>query len=119
LALYYPRECNVDLIGYADADYAGFLVDRKNISGMAHFLRPYVVSWATKKQQSAAMSIAEAEYVIATSCCAQLLMLTMQASWLIEKAPQVWLIFLDHVWYIGQPRNNTLLPCPQQKLNIL
>jgi len=43
----------------------------------------------------------------------------MQVSWLIEKAAQVWLIFLDPVWYLGQPRNNTQLPCPQQKLNML
>jgi len=27
LALWYPRGCNFDLVGYADADYAGFLVD--------------------------------------------------------------------------------------------
>ena len=26
LALWYPKRCNFDLIGYADADYAGFLV---------------------------------------------------------------------------------------------
>ena len=49
LALWYPRGCNFDLIGYADADYAGFLVDRKSTSGMAHFLGPCLVSWATKK----------------------------------------------------------------------
>ena len=29
LALWYPKGCNFDLIGYADADYTGFLVDRK------------------------------------------------------------------------------------------
>ena len=48
-----------------------------------------------------------------------MLMLTMQASWLIEKAPQVWLTSLDPIWYIGQPKNNTQLSCPQQKLNML
>ena len=37
LALWYPKGCNFDLVGYADADYAGFLVDRKSTSGMAHF----------------------------------------------------------------------------------
>jgi len=26
-----------------------------------------------------------------------------------ETTPQVWLTFLDPVWYLGQPRNNTLL----------
>jgi len=49
LALWYPRGCNVDLVGYVDADYAGFLVDRNSTSGMAHFLGPYLVSWVTKK----------------------------------------------------------------------
>ena len=30
LALWYPRGCNFDLVGYADVNYAGFLVDRKS-----------------------------------------------------------------------------------------
>ena len=45
LALWYPKGCNFDLVGYADADYAGFLVDRKSTSGMNHFLGPCLVSW--------------------------------------------------------------------------
>jgi len=73
LALWYPRGCNFNLVGCADADYAGFLVDRKSISSMAHFLGPYLVSWAIKKQHSVVMSTAEAEYVAPASCCAQLL----------------------------------------------
>ena len=67
LALWYPKGCNFDLVGYADTDYAGFMVDRKSTSGMAHFLGPCLVSWATKKQHSVAMSTAEAEYVVAAS----------------------------------------------------
>ena len=73
LALWYLRGCNFDLIGYAEADYAGFLVDRKSTSGMATFLGPCLVSWSTKKQHSVAMSTTEDEYVAAASCCAQLL----------------------------------------------
>jgi len=45
-------------------------------------------------------------------------MLIMLDSWLMEKAHQVWLIFLDPVWSLGQPRHNTSLPCPQQKPNM-
>ena len=56
------------LVGYADADYTGFLVDRKSTSSMAHFLGPCLVYWATKKQRSVAMSITEVEYVAAASC---------------------------------------------------
>ncbi|XP_070022778.1 uncharacterized protein [Nicotiana sylvestris] len=52
---------------------ARFLVDRKSTSGMAHLLGSCLVSWATKKQNFVALSTAEAEYVVAASCCAQLL----------------------------------------------
>jgi len=44
LALWYPRGCNFDLVGCADADYVGFLVDKKSTLGMAHFLGPCLVS---------------------------------------------------------------------------
>ncbi|XP_070027772.1 secreted RxLR effector protein 161-like [Nicotiana sylvestris] len=73
LCLWYPKGSNFNLVGYADADYAGFLVDRKSTSGMAHFLGSCLVSWDTKKQNSVALSNAKAEYVAAASCCAQLL----------------------------------------------
>ena len=45
---------------------------------MAHFLGPCLVSWATKEQHSIAMSTAEADYVAAASCCAQLLWIKQQ-----------------------------------------
>ncbi|XP_070014149.1 secreted RxLR effector protein 161-like [Nicotiana sylvestris] len=70
LCLWYPKGSNFNLVGYVDADYAGFLVDRKSTSGMAHFLGSCLVSWATKKQNSMALSTAEAEYVVTASCCA-------------------------------------------------
>ncbi|XP_070049352.1 uncharacterized mitochondrial protein AtMg00810-like [Nicotiana tomentosiformis] len=61
---------NFDLVGYVDADYAGFHVDRKITSGTTHFLGPFLVSWGTKKQNSVALFTAEAKYVAAASCCA-------------------------------------------------
>jgi len=44
LILWYPKGCNFDFVGYADVDYAGFLVDRKSTSGVAYFLEPCLVS---------------------------------------------------------------------------
>ncbi|XP_070030084.1 secreted RxLR effector protein 161-like [Nicotiana sylvestris] len=44
LVLYYPSGDNFNLIGYADADYAGYLMDRKSTSGMAHFLGLCLIS---------------------------------------------------------------------------
>ncbi|XP_016443547.1 secreted RxLR effector protein 161-like [Nicotiana tabacum] len=78
LCLWYHKDSNFNLVGCADADYAGFLVDRKRTSGMTHFLGSCLVSWATKKQNSVALSTAEAEYVATSSCCAQLLWIKRQ-----------------------------------------
>ncbi|XP_070030626.1 secreted RxLR effector protein 161-like [Nicotiana sylvestris] len=73
LVLYYPSGDNFDLVRYVDADYTGYLLDRKSTSGMVHFLGSCLISWGTRKQNSVALSTAEAEYVVAASCCAQLL----------------------------------------------
>ncbi|XP_070009552.1 secreted RxLR effector protein 161-like [Nicotiana sylvestris] len=73
LVLYYPSGENFDLIGYDDVYYAGYLVDRKSTSIMAHFLGSCFISWRIKKQNSVALSTAEVEYVAAAFCCAQLL----------------------------------------------
>ncbi|XP_070036295.1 secreted RxLR effector protein 161-like [Nicotiana tomentosiformis] len=50
LVLYYPSGDNFDLVRYADADYGGYLVDRKSTSGMAHFLGSCLISRVTRKQ---------------------------------------------------------------------
>jgi hypothetical protein len=73
LGLWYPKGSRFVLIGYSDADYAGCKVDRKSTSGTCQFLGRSLVSWSSKKQNSVALSTAEAEYVAAGSCCAQLL----------------------------------------------
>jgi hypothetical protein len=61
------------LIGYSDADWAGCKIDRKSTSGTCQFLGRSLVSWASKKQNSVALSTAEAEYIAVGHCCAQLL----------------------------------------------
>jgi hypothetical protein len=54
-------------------DYARCKVDRKSTSRMCQFLGRSLVSWSPKKQTSVALSTAEAKYVAAGQCCAQLL----------------------------------------------
>ncbi|XP_070008508.1 secreted RxLR effector protein 161-like [Nicotiana sylvestris] len=78
LVLYYPPGDSFNLIGYVDAGYAGYLVDRKITSGMSHFLGSCLISWGIRKQNSVALSTAEAEYVAVASCCAQLLWIKQQ-----------------------------------------
>jgi hypothetical protein len=71
--LWYPKGSTFDLIGYSDADWAGCKIDRNSTSGTCQFLGRSLVSWASKKQNSIALSTAEAEYIAAGHCCVQLL----------------------------------------------
>ncbi|XP_075097872.1 secreted RxLR effector protein 161-like [Nicotiana tabacum] len=67
LVLWYPIGDSYELIGYADADYTGYLVDMKSTSGMARFHGSCLISWASKKQNFVALSTNEAEYVAVAS----------------------------------------------------
>jgi hypothetical protein len=71
--LLYPKGSTFDLIGYSNADWAGCKIDRKSTTGTYHFLGRFLVSWASKKQNSVALSTAKAKYIAAGHCCAQLL----------------------------------------------
>jgi hypothetical protein len=71
--LWYPKGSTFDLIGYSDADWAGYKIDRKSTSGTCQFLGRSLVSWASKKQNFVALSTVEAEYIAAGHCCVQLL----------------------------------------------
>ena len=89
LCLFYPKFANFDVVGYTDADYAGFLVDRKSTSGMAQYVGPCLVTWGSRKQQSIALSTTEAEYIAAAACCSQLLWLKQQLEDYGIKLPQM------------------------------
>ena len=78
LGIFYPRGVAFELNGFSDADYAGCRIDRKSTSGTCQFLGHSLVSWSSKKQNSIALSTAEAEYVAAGSYCAQLLWMKQQ-----------------------------------------
>jgi hypothetical protein len=73
LRLWYSKGSHFELLGYSDADYAGCKVDMKSTSETCQFRGRSLVSWSSKKQNFIALSTAEAEYVAAGSCCAQLL----------------------------------------------
>jgi hypothetical protein len=75
--LWYPKGSTFELLGYSDSDYASCKVDRKSTFGTCQFFGRSLVSWSSKKQNSVALSTAEAKYVAANACCAQLLLMRL------------------------------------------
>jgi hypothetical protein len=71
--IWYSRETNLVVAGYSDADWAGNADDRKSTSGEYFYVGNNLVAWMSKKQASISLSTAEAEYIVAGSCCTQLL----------------------------------------------
>nr|GEW53519.1 uncharacterized mitochondrial protein AtMg00810-like [Tanacetum cinerariifolium] len=67
-----------ELIAYSDVDHAGCKDDCKSTLGGLQFLGGKLVSWSSKKQDCAAMSTAEAEYVSLSACYAQVIWMCTQ-----------------------------------------
>ena len=104
LGIWYPKGTCFDLIGYTDSDFAGCKIDRKSPSGSCQFLGRRLVSWYSKKQHSVSTSTAEAEYIAAGSCCAQILWIRNQLrdyGPLLNKIP----IFCDNTSAIAISNN--------------
>ncbi|KAI3810977.1 hypothetical protein L1987_20690 [Smallanthus sonchifolius] len=78
LGLWYPKNENVNLYAYTDNDYGGCNLDKKSTSGGCQFLGGRLISWKCKKQSCVSTSTAEAEYIVASSCCAQVIWIQNQ-----------------------------------------
>nr|GEY75902.1 hypothetical protein [Tanacetum cinerariifolium] len=71
MGLWYLKDYSFELTAFSDANHAGCIDTRKSTFGGIQFLRDKLVSWMSKKQDCTAMSLAEAEYVALSTCCAQ------------------------------------------------
>nr|GFA13908.1 uncharacterized mitochondrial protein AtMg00810-like [Tanacetum cinerariifolium] len=80
LGLWYPKDSPFNLVAYSDSDYAGASLDKKSIIGGCQFLGCRLISCQCKKQTVVATSFtkAEAKYIAAASCCAQVLWIQNQ-----------------------------------------
>ncbi|GJY77441.1 retrovirus-related pol polyprotein from transposon TNT 1-94 [Tanacetum coccineum] len=78
MGLLYTKDSGFELTGFSDADYVGCKDTFKSTSCGAQFLGKKLVSWSSKKQDCMALSIAEAEYVSLSACCAQVLWMRTQ-----------------------------------------
>jgi hypothetical protein len=71
--IWYSTTSLLDLVGFSDADFADYGIDRNNTSGTCYFLGTSLIYWSSCKQTSIAQSTIEAEYVAAASCCSRIL----------------------------------------------
>ncbi|GJW64493.1 putative ribonuclease H-like domain-containing protein [Tanacetum coccineum] len=78
LGLWYPKDSSLELIAYSDSDYTGASLDRKSTTRGCQFLGCRLISWQCKKQAIVANSTIEAEYIVASNCCGQVLWLQNQ-----------------------------------------
>lgn len=74
-----------DLIGYADADWAGDKTDRKSNTGFVFQLGKGSISWTARKQQCVTLSSTEAEYVAISEASKELMWLLKLLADLGEK----------------------------------
>ncbi|GKA10286.1 retrovirus-related pol polyprotein from transposon TNT 1-94 [Tanacetum coccineum] len=101
------RGSGFDLKAYSDSDYTGCNLDRKSTLGGCQILGGKLVCWSAKKQSSVEMSSAEAEYVAAAGCCAQVHWIKSQLAdydVLYDKVP----IFYDNTSAIAISNNQVL-----------
>ncbi|XP_047339855.1 secreted RxLR effector protein 161-like [Impatiens glandulifera] len=66
IGLLYEKDAKFVLQGYADADFAGDLDDRRSTSGLVFLCGNTSISWSSRKQGSISLSTKEAEYKAST-----------------------------------------------------
>ncbi|GJY75903.1 hypothetical protein Tco_0481019 [Tanacetum coccineum] len=73
MGLWYLKDSGFELTAFSDADHAGCLDTRKSTSEGIQFLGDKLVSWMSKKQDCTATSSTEAEYMVLSASCAQVM----------------------------------------------
>ena len=71
--LFYSKESNSSLASFSDSDWVDNADDRKSTTGGYFYVGANLFVWMSKKQNSVSLFIAEVGYIVARSCCSQLL----------------------------------------------
>lgn len=93
------------LVGYSDADWAGDREDRKSTSGYTYMLSGAAISWRSKKQQTVALSTAEAEYTALSAASQEALWLRQLMVDLGDGSTDPTLIYEDNQAAIAISKN--------------
>nr|GEV83999.1 putative ribonuclease H-like domain-containing protein [Tanacetum cinerariifolium] len=104
LGLWYLKDSPFDLVAYSDSDYAGASLDRKSTTRGCQFLSCRLIFWQCNKQIVVATSSTKAEYVVAASCCAQVLWIQNQLldygsiKYALTVNPNIYVSFIKQFW---------------------
>jgi hypothetical protein len=71
--LWYTKGKDISLISYIDVYWASCIDDQRRTSGATFYLGECLVSWLRKKQSSIFLSTTATEYIVAATCCTQVL----------------------------------------------
>jgi hypothetical protein len=71
--LWYPKWNELSLVIYTNADWGGRIEDRISTSEETFYLGECMVSWLRKKQSSISFYTTQVKYIVATTCCTQVL----------------------------------------------
>ncbi|KAH9659867.1 hypothetical protein KPL70_024018 [Citrus sinensis] len=74
----------IEVIGFADSDFAGDLDRRKSTSGYMFVLNSCLISWKSSLQSVVALSLTEAEFIVTTEA-------VKEAMWLRGLLNELWL----------------------------
>ncbi|XP_074362299.1 secreted RxLR effector protein 161-like [Apium graveolens] len=94
------------LIGYSDSDLAGHVEDRRSTGGMVFYLDDGLVTWASQKQRSVALSSCEAEFMAATAAACQAIWLRKMVSQVTGKHVEPVVLYLDNKSAIDLTKNS-------------
>jgi hypothetical protein len=73
LGLKINRSKSVLVSAFSDADWAGYLDDRRSIGGFAVYFGSNLISWSARKQATVSQSSTEAEYKAMANATAEVM----------------------------------------------
>lgn len=110
LKLVYTKDGNEEITGFCDADWASDVHDRKSCTGYLFILQGGAISWRSHKQQTVALSTAEAEYMAMSSAAQEALWLRQLHGELGLQLENPLTIFSDNQSAIKLTTNDCYLP---------
>ena len=105
LGLYYGRDHDYILYGYADSDFAGSATYRKSTLGGCYCLGSTMISWFSKKQPSVSLNTIEAENIASCSTSCEAIWIQKLMSGLYDIELDTTVILCDNHSYIKMTKN--------------